>query len=394
MSLEKHSAPGQALGYYFQLERALSWLAMSEAGSFVGIETEDDVVVTLSNGIKIMEQDKSSVDGYPFDPTKNDLWKTLRIWIEGINDDEIDLDKTTLYLVTNRSKSGSLAEIIGAADKDEDIKNCVAQIRKAGSNPSATIKTNVDAVLKTSDDLLKKLIKKIKYKDGLSVYGSDLRAKIASDLQLSPDEDADAIIEEVCGWTYYQVVDAWRAKKPAIIERDSFIRRKNRSITARIRKAFNDNAIEISAITQADHEKHFESQFVEQLRIINCDQDEIVEAIKDYLVSTIKKTTLSRKGYVTQYDLEMMEQELVKRWKKIVRVNRAKNNSDNRTPEDLGKIILNETLEHNVRIADIQTTNYSLTSGSYHSLADLMLVGWHPDYSAVLKALRKNIVNE
>jgi len=44
-SLQTHTASGQALGYFFQLERALYWLTKAPADSLIGIETEDDVAV-------------------------------------------------------------------------------------------------------------------------------------------------------------------------------------------------------------------------------------------------------------------------------------------------------------------------------------------------------------
>lgn len=45
MTLSKHSAPGANAGFNYQFERGLYWLAQSPAGSVIGIETDDDVVV-------------------------------------------------------------------------------------------------------------------------------------------------------------------------------------------------------------------------------------------------------------------------------------------------------------------------------------------------------------
>ena len=102
--LQKHTASGQALGYFFQLERAMSWLAKSPIGSVVGIETEDDVVVKLLNGESIYEQDKSSTSStFPFSINRKDFWNTLNIWLSGLSSGEIRKNlEHSFYMVTNK----------------------------------------------------------------------------------------------------------------------------------------------------------------------------------------------------------------------------------------------------------------------------------------------------
>ncbi|AYB32514.1 hypothetical protein D4L85_18885 [Chryseolinea soli] len=367
---------------------------MAEAGANVGIETEDDIVVSLNNGDKIFEQDKSSIDSYPFNPSKIDLWKTLDIWLEASKADELDLNKTTLYLVTNKSKPGSLAEQIGLAIDEDDINKSLAALKNAGKNPSETIKEKVNNVLSNSDDLLKKLISRIRYKDGNSVFGIELQAKLISDLQLNHDDEPESIIAELYGWTFQLVVEQWRAKKPAIIERDSFIRKKNNCIKNRIEKIFNSNAIEVSRITAHDQNNELDSHYVEQLKIINCEQEEIIEAIRDYLSSAIKKTEISQKGYLTSQDFHNTGQGLIRRWKIIFNSEKVNNKRNPLPSEELGKMILYRTMDHNATIGTFKTSNYFLTNGMYHALADELAVGWHPEYRAKIMSLKKQLSNE
>ena len=86
MSLSDHSAPGSNAGFSFQFERALDWLAISSAGSLVGVETDDDIAVRGADGTQILEQDKHSIqkDAEPFGDRSKDLWNTLRIWIAAL----------------------------------------------------------------------------------------------------------------------------------------------------------------------------------------------------------------------------------------------------------------------------------------------------------------------
>src|ERR1700677_4702633 len=98
----KHSAPGQAAGYLFQFERALRHLAFSGTGAVVGIETLDDVVVSQSSGAVVYEQDKHTISGTnPISDRSKGLWKSLKIWTEGIAAGDIDLVQAQFLLVTN-----------------------------------------------------------------------------------------------------------------------------------------------------------------------------------------------------------------------------------------------------------------------------------------------------
>lgn len=276
--LTDHAAPGQALGYYFQLERALSWLSKADAGATVGIETEDDVVLTLISGEKIYEQDKSSTSSYPFHPSRKDFWKTLNIWLTAIKEGAIDIYQSSFYMVTNKVDDKALAKEIGDAQQENEIIECINKIREAGKSPSETTKTMVNSVLSFTDKELAALISKINYADGSKVFGTTLREQLISDLHLDNDEFAEGIINELYGWVYSQVVDAWRERKLGLVERDAFIRQKNNAIKTRTEQLFNDSVIDVSKVGIGDTEAERGSGYVRQLQIINCTDDEIIDA--------------------------------------------------------------------------------------------------------------------
>ena len=55
---------------------------------------------------------------------------------------------------------------------------------------------------------------------------------------------------------------------------------------------------------------------------------------------------------------------------------------------DIGFEIFTETTEnHRERLAGTETEQVYLTSGTYHRLADLLRVGWHPRYEALMREL-------
>lgn len=382
MSLISHTAAGQALGYFYQLERALSSIALSPTGSTVGIETEDDIVVKLTNGEEIHEQDKSSTTSYPFSPRSSDFWKTLNIWLEAIKEKEIDPETTTFQMVTNKTASSSLAKEMAVAADETTIAACVLKIRDEGKAIETAIKPLVNKVLAYSDKELATLIKKIKYKDGTDTYS---RSALISDLQIVEDDPAiaDRIIDTLTGWLFNEVVESWRAKLPAIIERDALVRVKNNLIISINETLINDKIFSMAEINSFDELHHQESMFVKQMDLVDCTPDEIIEAIHDYLHSIAKKTGIATKGYVTHTEMEDMEEELVKRWKTIFRSQKILHKSTHDAAE-IGQLIFLATLDHNATLGRFKMQNFFLTRGSYHSLANDMKLGWHPDYKVLL----------
>lgn len=384
-TLSAHTAAGQALGYFFQLDRALTHIAKAPTGSFIGIETEDDIVVKMVNGEKIHEQDKSSVTVYPFIPSKPDLWKTLCIWADGILSEEINVDLTIFLLVTNKTSANCLAKTISEAKDDTTIDACLESLKAYVDSSNEVTKPFIDKLFSFGDDLLKKLIKRTTLITGDSLIGDALTQELISLFQIVDGEDSDkiSIINEIYGWLINSVKAFWQKKEPAWIERDAVIRLKNKILDSRKEKFLNEKVFDVKEISEGEKAIQKKSMYVKQLRIIKNSDTEIISAISDYLNSGEKRTLLAKRGYVTGFQMDEMIEELQIRWVTIAKKNRLAYKSLNE--EELGQMICNDTLDHNARIGEMETRGYFLTRGCYHEMANSLSVGWHPDYLTLLK---------
>jgi len=378
--LSDHTAPGQALGYFFQLERALSWLAKAPSDSIIGIEAEDDVVVKLLNGESIYEQDKSSISTHPFLPSRKDLWKTLLIWVEAIENNEIDLNNSFFFLVTNKPGQKSLAAILSSAKNEAQIVQALSILKEKGAKTTGEVKVLVEKLLSYPDTMLKDLIKRISFQSGTNVYGEGLRTKLESDLQLDMEtkEQNTSIIRELFGWVFDQTVKAWRDKKPAFIDRNSFHREKINIITNYRQTVINEMMITLGEIPSNEQRAQWKNRYVQQLKLINCEQDDIYTAIHHYINSVAQRTTLARRGYLTIKQLEELDRNLEEHWRNIFR-SRLKSHQS-LPPEDIGQIIYFDTTNYDTMVGRYVLKSHFITKGSFHSLADKMKVGWHPDF--------------
>jgi hypothetical protein len=117
------------------------------------------------------------------------------------------------------------------------------------------------------------------------------------------------------------------------------------------------------------------------------DDDGIADsAIREFIRCNIEKSRLSVEGNVTDADWKAFETALLSRWEKIrVRVSRMNQGAPE---EEIGfEVFTDTTEEHREKLAGSDTEQVYLTSGTYHRLADMIRVGWHPRFEQLMREL-------
>ena len=393
MTLTSHSAPGANAGFSYEFERALYWLAQSPAGSVVGVETDDDVAVRHTDASQLLEQDKHSVrDGAePFGDRSKDLWNTLAIWIEALDTKEV-ADTTRFLMVTNKVLPECVAQQIGRAKSEEEITACVAALEVAAKAPPQHIVLLMQRVLRPESRTgLRRLILQCELVDASqATAGRELREKTVAQLQLPKWclAGADSIADELLGWLHKTALAAWQQKQPAWIQRDHFVNQLHAIINRRTRQITRERAEHLIPVTDDKIGQEKASPFVKQLHLVTDDDGIVDSAIREFIRCNIEKSRLSAEGNVTDDDWTAFETALLSRWDKIrARVIRMKQASPE---EDIGfEIFTDTTEEHREKLAGSETEQVYLTSGTYHRLADMVRVGWHPRFEELMRELIK-----
>lgn len=396
MTLTQHSAPGTNAAFSYQFERALYWLAQSPAGSVIGVETDDDVAVRGADGSHLLEQDKHSIleDAEPFGDRSKDLWNTLAIWIEALDSEEVAVETTLFLMVTNKLLSDCIAHQIGRAKSELEITACVAALEAASKNPPKGIAPLMQRVLRfDSRANVRKLISVCEMADGSqATAGPDLRKGTVARLQL-PEwclASSDSIADELLGWLHKTALAAWQQKQPAWIQRDHFVNQLYAIIDRRKREITRERAEHLIPLTETTIGKERGSPFVKQLHLITDDDDIVDNAIREFIRCNIEKGRLSAEGNVTDDDWKAFEVVLRARWDKIrARVLRMKKEEPE---ENIGfEIFTDTTEEHREKLAGLDTEQVYLTSGTYHRLADMIRVGWHPRFEELMSEFIKQL---
>jgi hypothetical protein len=395
MSLENHSAQGPAAGYVFQFERALYWLAKTPAGSAIGIETEDDVAIRYQDGSRTLEQNKHSIQeqAEPFGDRSKDLWNTLSIWVTALHNGELDIEMTRFFMVTNKSLSDCIAKRISNAKTKEEIDICINDLNAAAKEPSETIRAYTEKVLaSTSEKYLQAIILNCELLDeARGSSGIDLRKQTIAELQI-PEEftiEADSITNELLGWLQCQVLFLWQKRQPAWILRDSFVNQFHAVLNRRKRQQKRERAANLIPVFDEQLGREKGRDFVKQLYLVTEDDCRVEEAIREFIRCNIEKNRLSADGNITDQDWLDFEETLKSRWNKIY--SRSKRFMQNESEENVGFKVLTETTDdYRERLAGVETEQVYLTSGTYHRMADHLVVGWHPRFEELMKQGEKN----
>ena len=389
MTLSQHSAAPALAGYTYQFERAFWWLSKAPSGTRVGIETGDDVAFDHIDGV-VLEQDKHTLAEYaePFGDRSVGLWKTLSIWVQALHTKELEAKETRFLLVTNGTVGTGIASDIGNAKTEQDIDLCVSKLKQAGSNPSKTIKRYVEIVLQPECmSAFRLLVPRCEVLDGTqSTSAHELRSNTISRLQIPEwcGPHGDSIANELYGWIEQAAMKAWREKRPAWIERDHFVNQLHAILDRRKRQMTRERAEHLIQVTEDDVGGQKGSSFVRQLHLITEDESVVDSSIREFIRCNIEKSRLSAEGNVTDNDWLAFEDSLRTRWQKIQR--RVIRMRPEVQEQDVGFEIFAETTEeHRERLAGLETEQVYLTSGTYHRLAEMIVIGWHPRYTELME---------
>jgi hypothetical protein len=382
----KHTATGQMAGYLFQPDRALVFLCSCKNNHSVSIELIDDIAAIDETGTVVYrEQDKSSIQtsGQPFKDRSKDLWNTLMIWATDIKNGSLNPEITKLVCVTNKTLTDkSLIKIIAEAKTPKEIDDVIFLLKKAATNPPATLKETISKVL-ADEDVLKKLIPLIHLLDCNSFDARN--EEIANELGLN-DDIKDDVITDLRGWLNENILLQLDKGKAPVIKKTEFNQRLQKA-----RQNAGDKKIKVLAkrflqieITNDNIAEAKERLFVKQLEVIQHYDKEniIIDAIDDFFYSEHQRTLLVIQGDITGKELLAMDDTSKERWKESFRRKMTQYNVA-MIEEQLSALayeIYDSTIGgYLAKIRGSDTEPY-FTKGSFHKLSDALIIGWHPHW--------------
>ncbi len=384
------AASEPALGYLYQVRFALlsslRRLARDDEAFSVCVETADDVVFETDGAAQELLQLKHHQKrGASLTDGSSDLWKSLRVWMEGRADGSVPRT-TQLYLMTTSSVGeGTAASKLQESDRD---------VAGALTRLDTTATTSTSDQNKKSYALFKKLSRpsKLALFSSITVVpdsptiteaGEGLKQEARRAVRR---EHTDYFLAQLEGWWFRRVVEQLNATKPAPIPSTDI-----EGEAADIRDQFKPDALPVDGdiLEEEVDEGGYENYpFVHQVRLVGVGSARLQTAIRDYYRAFAQRSRWQREELVLMPEIQHYERLLKEEWKLEF----------DRVADEVGE----DAAEEDQRIAAKQVYKWmedarfpirpavghpSMTRGSLHMLADDLRVGWHPDFRARLAHL-------
>lgn len=391
-------ASGKIAGYIFQFQRALYRLLSSDASNLlVGVETEDDVVEIIIDdplGPHItLEQNKHTVNlnTNTFQDSSKNLWHSLHIWLDSMEECQKKYTKISYILVTNiKVNPNSFVHQLSNAKNKEDVQRCITLIKKAALD-STEGKGNAEiikAVALYDDTKLEFLIENLELGDFNATYNeADLKQATQNLFHLPDDYKpyAEEIYQSLIGFMISFCQEKWKSKKPAWLDRSKINNRLFREISSRqINKLIEKPLISTSykEYLKKDNNEHL---FLKQLFALGITERFCNLALEHYWGFYSEKVRLEDEGEVLPSEWEERNSVLYERWKSILINEETFNIGIDEIK--LGRNTIAKTLDTSylAPLGRNPTIHGYFTTGNYHYLANTednhYFVYWHSSYS-------------
>lgn len=380
------SARDSFKGYLYQCRYAL-WESLKKIRDDeefkVSIETLDDVVFHQGESEEVLQTKHSINSSANLTDASSDLWKTIRIWCEGITSGEFDSDTTFFLITTEKVSKGSTAYYI----KKREITTAISRLINTAT--TSTNLTNQKAYEAFKNISLKQ--KEMLFNNVFIVDSSPLISDVGSEMMktiryATKRKHLKPLFNRLEGWWFTRVLEHLTKSNDSIpsMEIDAEI--------DLLREQFKDDNLpidrDILKVT-VDKAAYADRNFVKQLEIIESSNDRIFLAVKHYYRAFEHRTRWTTEDLFIPDELEQYEDILIDEWK----------TGFDRMKQKLGKKAAEETKKEAARTLYhwIETnknepirpgvTHPSIYKGSYHMLSDKGSVGWHPDFETKLKKL-------
>lgn len=373
------SAPDSYRGFSLQATRLLHYLLAADPPEFVSLEVLDDVSVTRRDGTRVAEQDKSYLASNPLADRAEALWKTLRNWVDAAEAGALAPDRTRFVLYAPKAQPGQLAQLLVTAKNPTTIAAAIEQLRALGDEAgNAAWQPHARAILAADRTALSQIIGHLEIDTPAGSPSDTLPPLFAAKL-ISP-ECLDDSIKWAHGWVKDTIDSLLEKSEPACICYQHFHDALRTFVKHHDRLVFLQSYAGTPEVADVNHHLAFRC-YVRQLRIIDLEHVDVLEAVNDYLRSSVDRTEWARRGFITETSLDAFEHELEITWRnKKLKVTLGHSTA---TPEQIGQLLYAECMDHSLALDGLPTPPAFLR-GSLHSIADDCKIGWHPNYAMLL----------
>lgn len=380
MGGQQSSAEGQYLGYSLQLSRLLELLLEGREGHSVTIEDVGDVSIESDRAVERVEELKSrTTASNPISNRAVDLWKTIRNWLDLI-DDGVEPAETEFWLRTTSPYPSDFASRFDRVRDLEDARRLVSEVKATFNDnpPGETLAPFVSAVfLDRRSEQLAALLCSFHLSHGSGASAADLMKSLAR--TVVPEEHRRDVLNGLLGWVKLTTDTQLERRSTAAIRVSDL----HRELVALVRKLDRQSVLQSYSLvpTGDEVESHRGRVFVRQIDIVEEEELTKIRAVRDYLRARADRIQWATRAILHTSDFDELEEDLEAAWRNLRSIIGLQDSE--RSEVDQGRLLLHRCLMHKCRIQGMDTPPY-FTPGAFHAMADKEMIGWHPRYRDLL----------
>lgn len=375
-----HSAAGQYLGYGLQTVRFCHHLLKATDEASISIELIDDIGYHGDDGSTVYEQNKSALKGNPISNWAEDLWKTISIWLDGIEAGKIDITCSKFRLYVSPSKKGKFASLLSNAVSPDQVEHVIQQIKtdldKKAKPP--VMQPMVERLLAATTDVRFALVSNLTIESD----DDDPTQSIKDQLQFSVfPEQLDEVSGAVVGLAKDRSDRLLREGKPAILNAGEFKNAVRNFVSRYNLPGYLKSLAEQPSSSEIGALHMTRPTFVRQLELIEIDGDEQLRAVSDYLRASADRTDWADRGLISTDDSRDWDDALLRQHS--MAFGEIQDVHSEKSPEVRGRLVYRRCNSWKGQLAG-QLVPEHFVHGSLNELADCMMLGWHPNFDSEL----------
>ena len=393
MSNSDFDATASMLGYIYQIRFGL-YLALKKMSEVddedlfnISIERLDDIAFeSIGNPVELL-QTKFHGKAGNLTNRSSDIWKTIRIWAEGIRSGVFRLGAASFILVTTeRAAVESIAYHLGSDLDKRSVTSALIALREiASTKGSDANQKGFDAFNALQPWEQEHLAESI-YVIGKSPDLVRVRQMIINQLKMTTEKrHLDGFASRLEGAWFNRIIEEMSRDSGGSICLGEL-----RSIIDDLRPQFLSTNLpnDFSAETPNEIDVAGDVRnFVQQLRLFNAPDSIIKQAVISYYRAYGQRNRWSKDGLLNPGELGSYDQRVYNEWehqKSMVELNLEYSSSLD--DQEFSRKLYAKCQD--AGIVDIRRDFREpfLSRGSYQILSDEMRLGWHPFYFKMLAA--------
>ena len=395
--MSTHQAVEQMLGYLYQVRYALFLLLDNDDDQTqISIEKFDDIA--FSNDVDVPEmmlQLKHHTKSHGnLTDASTDMWRTIKVWVDLVKSDTSFLTSTKfLILTTAIAPKGTAASYLRPqlntlCRNEKDAHIILKNVAKTSTNIAH--KKYYNAFLSLEDELAQKLVSNIYVIDSSSNI-VDVKDDICKAIRYaSLPKFEQRIFERLEGWWYDKCIDYLLSDKLVFVSQKQI-----RSLIVSISDEYKEDnlPIDVPFLSKIEIESLPENKriFYEQLQLICLSNNRIKLAISDYYRAFEQRANWGREDLLYINELDRYEERLLDEWQRLFfemeeELDEYGDLIEEKQKQKYGRSLFSRMHDMDIRIRP-RCSEPFVMRGSYHMLANRLLVGWHIDFDTRLRKL-------